>query len=167
MIKDIIFILGILCIIRYIYSNFFKSKNILLKTNNTKLNYQKTYIKKSFMTNCEKEFYNKLKDLNNDYLVIPQVNLATIINKKSKSLYQNELFKNIDFGIFDKNTMEILLLIELNDKTHNTYKRKQRDFNVKKICKSANIPLITFYTSYPNEKDYVIKRIRENICYKD
>ena len=42
-------------------------------------------------------------------------------------------------------------------------KRKNRDAKIKKICNAAGIPLLFFYTKYPNEKDYVINRIRNVI----
>ena len=57
----------------------------------------------------------------------------------------------------------MLLLIELNDGTHKLKKRKNRDAKIKKICNAAGIPLLFFYTKYPNEKDYVINRIRNII----
>lgn len=101
-----------------------KDKNINNKVNN--------YIKRNFMTSTEIIFYNKIKELNDEYIVIPQVNLGTIIEKKTKG-YRNELFKNIDFAIFSK------------------------DF------KNANIKLITFYTKYPNEKNWVLNRIKNEI----
>ena len=77
--------------------------------------------------------------------------------------YINELFKNIDFAIFDKDYKNVLLLIEINDSTHNKINRKDRDLKVKKICNDCNIKLITFYTKYPNEKEYVLKRIKEEL----
>lgn len=56
------------------------------------------YEKKELMTQYEQYFYNVIrKRLNHKYIIIPQVNLATIVNKKKKS-YCNELFRNIDFG---------------------------------------------------------------------
>ncbi len=109
------------------------------------------YKKKSIMTKAEMSFYNKIKCLEPEYKVIPQVNLAT------------DLFRNIDFAIFDNNLDAVLLLIELNDGTHNLKKRKRRDYKIKKICKAAGIPLLFFYTKYPNEKDYVINRIKDVI----
>lgn len=78
--------------------------------------------------------------------------MASIIEKKSYYKYNTELFRNIDFGIFDKNTFDILLLIELNDKTHKTASRRKRDLKARNICDNVNIKLITFYTTYPNEK---------------
>ena len=110
------------------------------------------------MSESEKRFYLKLKKLDDKYIIIPQVNLASIINKVSNQKYNTELFRNIDFGIFDKD-FNLLLLIELNDSTHNTKRRKSRDIKVKNICNSANIDLITFYTSYPNEENYVLNRV--------
>lgn len=91
-----------------------KDKNINNKVNN--------YIKRNFMTSTEIIFYNKIKELNDEYIVIPQVNLGTIIEKKTK-----------------------------------------RDRNLYDICKNANIKLITFYTKYPNEKSWVLNRIKNEI----
>ena len=119
------------------------------------------YESKKFMSDAEIKFYNKLSCLNDDYIVVPQVNLATIVHKKD-TRFHNELFRNIDFGIFSKE-FDLLLLIELNDKTHNKYDRKDRDLKVKKICNDTNIKLITFYTAYPNEKDYVIGRVKKEL----
>lgn len=122
----------------------------------------KIYEEKKFMTEYELDFYKKMQELNNEYNIIPQINLATIVQKRNKG-FINELFKNIDFAIFDKEFKKVLLLIELNDNTHNKINRKDRDLKVKKICNDSNIKLITFYTKYPNEKEYIINRIKEEI----
>lgn len=120
------------------------------------------YEKKPFMTDYEMVFYSNLRELEPEYKVIPQVNLATIVRKINKG-YINELFKNIDFAVFDSECKNLLLLIELNDSTHNKSNRKDRDLRVKRICNDANIKLITFYTKYPNEKEYVLNRIKNEI----
>lgn len=137
-----------------------QSKRIKKANNN-----EAVYSKKETLTKSEKEFLEKLKGLGPEYIIIPQVNLASVINK-SNSKYHNELFRNIDFGIFNKN-YELLLLIELNDATHQKLQRKDRDLKVKKILNDCNIPLLTFYTYYPNEKDYVINRILKTINGND
>lgn len=128
---------------------------------NTNPKNEKAYSKKKLMTGCEYEFYLKLMDLEPKYKIIPQINLATVINKTSASHNYLDLFRNIDYGIF------LLLLIELNDQTHSSTSRKSRDKKVKEICSKANIPLMTFYTSYSNNKDYVIKRIFDKIENKE
>lgn len=117
------------------------------------------YKQRRFMSVSEMFFYNKIAVLNEYYNVIPQINLATIVKKYPNSRYISELFRNIDFAIFTKDYSRLLLLIELNDKTHNYGYRKMRDEKVYKICKSANINLINFKASDINDKDEVIKKI--------
>ncbi len=119
----------------------------------------KEYIKRPFLTKYELSFYNILKNLPSKYIVVPQVNLATIVSSKNPSKYRSELFRNIDYVIFSENFSDTLLLIELNDSTHKKISRKDRDLKVKRICNSAELKLMTFYTSYPNEKEYVLSRI--------
>ncbi len=159
----------IIMIITYIFNNHNKEQKTN-KTTDALINKEELienksaveYVLKSFLSRSEVAFYNKIKELNEEYIVVPQVNLGTIVDK-TNGKYRNELFKNIDFGIFDKN-FKLLLLIELNDETHNTnIKRKDRDLRVKKILNDCNIKLLTFYTKYPNEKEYVINRIKKSI----
>lgn len=121
------------------------------------------YEKKPIMSDYEIMFYNRMKDLETEYNIVPQLVLSSIVDKKSKQKYRSELYRIIDFAIFSKDYSKLLLLIELNDNSHNQRKRKDRDLKVKKICNSAKIKLITFYTKYPNEKDYIINRIKKEI----
>lgn len=117
------------------------------------------YVSKSFMTPSEYKFYLTLSPLLSKYNIVPQVNLASIINKISNDRYSSELYRNIDYGIFTKDYSKLLLLIELNDSSHNEKRRRDRDLKVKKICNDAGIKLMTFFTKYPNEESYVIQRI--------
>ena len=124
------------------------------------------YHSKELITKYEKYFFDIIyQEFSNNYFVMPQVNLATIIDKIKDfpNQYQNELNRNIDIGIFDKENMTPLLLIEINDKTHNQHSRIERDKKVKQICQIAQIPLITFYSDKPNKKDYIIDRIKNSI----
>ena len=139
--------------------------NKLNNKHNVRSNRNITYSKKQLMTKYERYFYDVLIELKDELNieVMPQVNLGTIVNKKSNNRWQNELFRNIDFGIFTKDYEELLLLIEINDKTHNNYNRKYRDIKVDNIVNNAGIKLIKFYSNYPNKRDYIKNRIREEI----
>lgn len=97
---------------------------------------QTIYELKPFMTAYERKMYNVFLKLGDEYKVIPQIN-----------------------AIFDKECAKLLLLIEIDDASHDTYKRKQRDQKVNMICRDAGIKLLYFHTSYPNEENYVLKRI--------
>ena len=121
------------------------------------------YIQKPIMTEYEYRFYQILKELENKYIIVPQLNLAAVIKKVNNNRYYSELFRNIDFAIFSKDYKKLLLLIEINEQTHDRYKRQDRDLKVKKICNEVNVKLISFYTKYPNEKNYVINRIEKEI----
>lgn len=127
--------------------------------------------KKYFITKTERKYYNILNEIINEYNleIVPQVNLATIIDKP-KAKYANELYRNVDFGIFSKNYKELLLLIEINDRTHKKEYRKERDIKVNNYTKEAGINLITLYTyscyftSNMNEyKTYYIKNNKEDL----
>lgn len=120
-----------------------------------------SYESKSIMTEFEKEFYRKLEvAVPSGYIIQCQVPLSAIIKKISTSKYANELYRTIDFGIIDKDTFKIILLIELNDKTHLEGKRQYRDIKVKQICQEANIPLIAFWSNYENKVEYIAQRIK-------
>lgn len=124
------------------------------------------YKQKKLMTKTEKYFYNLFKYALDeyDYIVQPQVNLASIIEKETDYKYINELFRNIDFAIFDKDYSELLLLIEINDGSHFlSPERIERDNKVKSILNDANIKLVKFYPKYSNVKTKVINRLLESL----
>ena len=153
-----VILIGILIYIRFrIFKPKSNNENIDFPTLSSDTSKEIIYYKKKILSDNEIAFFNKFKELNGKYIIIPQVNLASIIEKHGGK-YHSELFRNIDFGIFDIN-YNLLLLIELNDKSHTNIKRKDRDLKVKKILSDCQIPLLTFYTYYPNEKGYVLNRI--------
>ena len=123
------------------------------------------YFRKPFMTRTEKDLFYKMKRLESELNVhvLPQISLASVIRKESRQRYQNELNRIIDFGIFDHDYTKLLLLVELNDPTHNMPERKRRDHKVRSICKEAGIKIMTFYTNKQNEELYVQNRIKEEL----
>ncbi len=136
-------------------------KNRKLQTKYTK--------KESLTTECENKFYKILKDnFSEKYEIHPQVPLSSIIEKQKNfnKQYQNELYRVIDFGIFSKDSLKPLLLIEINDKTHKTKERIERDNKVKEICDIAIIELLTFWTEYQNTEKYIVNRIKTSLDYK-
>lgn len=167
------FLFIIIIIILIIYFKNKKQKNNINNTKSHTINEQIItskriepiyYEAKSYLTPNEYLFYHKLINVSNDYIVIPQIPLASIV-RKINGKYRSELNRIIDFGIFDKN-FNLLLLIELNDASHNKPNRIDRDLKVKKILNDCYIKLITFHTKYPNNQEYIAKRVLENIKAK-
>jgi hypothetical protein len=126
-----------------------------------KNNFGYEYDAKPLMTQSELSFYNQLKTLESNKIhILPQITLANIVHKKGKYTHQTELFRNIDFGIFNE-SYRPELLIELNDKSHEQKSRKERNEKVKLICNSAGIDLIIIDTNNPDieiVKSYIKKK---------
>lgn len=102
-------------------------------------------VKPSLMTPTEKEYFRAIEAAVGDrYIVLPQVNLASVIDKTGEG-FRSELFRNVDFGVFDYDYSPVLL-IEINDNTHFRKDRMERDEKVGAILKKARLPLVTFWT---------------------
>ena len=103
------------------------------------------YLKDTLVTSSEMQYFRILDAyFGKDYRILPQVNLASIIDKEGGG-FRTELFRNVDFGIFDYDFRPILL-IEINDNSHFRKDRIERDEAVALILKKAHVPLVTFWT---------------------
>lgn len=120
-------------------------------------------LKSTLVTNTELKYLNCIKSvLPEGYLVQIQANLASFIIKTDGSRFQNELYRNVDFLITDL-TYRPMVVIEINDQSHLSPDRRERDEKVCKICEEAGIPLIKLWTSYGVNEEYIRKRINEAI----
>lgn len=91
----------------------------------------------------ELNFYNLIrKNIDNKFIIDPQTNLQTII-KTNTNKRNDELFRNIDYVIFEKINYSPILAIELNGLQHKTNAYNQeRDKSVQSILKDAQLPLL-------------------------
>lgn len=122
---------------------------------------QPIYTKKKLLSKVEIDFYRAIREIvNGQYRVYPQINLATVIEKQGDFKYQNELYRNIDFAIFDTDFSPIVL-IEINDNSHLQPERQKRDIKVRELCRQAGLPMITLWVDKGINKDYIKKRISE------
>lgn len=118
-------------------------------------------VKQTLLTKSEKDFYyGIIAAVPQGYSVFPQINLAAFINRKDDARFHNELFRNVDFLITDA-TFKPILVIEVNDQSHLTPDRKERDEKVQKICEEAGIPILKLWTSYGVNVEYIRSRIIE------
>lgn len=123
-----------------------------------------SYEKKPILTKSEQAFYKKLCNVASDaYLVEMQVALSSIMNKISDQKYASELNRIIDFALIDRVTFMPVLLIELNDPSHNQKKRQERDAKVKALCDKAGIKIIASWTNYENTTFYIKSRIQKEL----
>ncbi len=140
-------------------NNEIQSQNIENET--TAIKYE---IKSKYLSYYELKYYEAIQNiLEGKYILFPQVPLSQIIvvkNKKSK--YQSELYRVIDFCIFDKDYTP-LLCIEINDETHHQRNRYIRDKKVQNILNNAGLPLITLWTNFELNINYIENRIKQHI----
>ena len=120
-------------------------KNIKKGIENRFYNENKSYfLKKELLNEFEMRFYKLIrKSINYKYLIIPQINLQTIIETDSNKR-NDELYRNVDFGLFYAKSYKPFLLIELNGSQHYTNSYNiERDKSVKNILKKVELPLLT------------------------
>lgn len=125
-------------------------------------NPNKNYYRKTPVLNIhEKKFFHIMrKKIGDKFIITPQVNLQSIIETDSYER-NDELFRNIDFGIFDTEMYNPIMLIEVNGKQHeNDLYWKKRDNSVKEILEKSNI---LFYTISNEEFKNNTKRIADEI----
>lgn len=120
------------------------------------------YEKKPLVTANERAFQQAIwRNVPPGYRVIPQICLVSIIQKNYNNKFVNELFRIVDFGIFDEGYNPIVL-IEINDSSHYEPQRIARDYKVKDLLEKANIPLITLWTGFGINDEYIKKRLNEH-----
>ena len=115
--------------------------------------------KNKLLSNSEQNFYRAiLSAVPEGFCVFPQINLATFIRRTDNVRFHNELFRNVDFLITDAAFLP-KLVVEINDQTHHSPERKERDEKVQKICEEAGIPILKLWTNYGVNVDYIRGRI--------
>lgn len=121
-------------------------------------------LKGSILTPTELMFAEAIKrNLPEGYELSAQSNLATFIDRLDDARYRNELFRNVDFLVVDKKYAPILV-IEINDETHQRKDRQERDIKVARICGEAGIPIVKLWTKYGVNEAYIKSKIEETIA---
>ena len=119
--------------------------------------------KNKLLSNSEQNFYRAiLSAVPEGFCVFPQINLATFIRRTDNVRFHNELFRNVDFLITDAAFLP-KLVVEINDQTHHSPERKERDEKVQKICEEAGLPILKLWTSYGVNPEYIKGRIDETL----
>lgn len=118
-------------------------------------------------TKAERSFLGVLEQsISNEYRVFAKVRVADILSpskgkdRKTWQIAFNKISsKHFDYVLCQKNTLEIVAVIELDDKSHKTKKRMDRDLFLENACESANLLLIRFTA----KATYKIHEIQENL----
>ncbi len=121
-------------------------------------------VKKSLITNTERKYLRAVKDaLPDGYVVLPQVSLRSVLIRTDNAKFQNELFRIADGLICRVEDYHPVAVVEINDASHLQSDRRNRDTKVKNICEEAGLPIITLWTSYGINEEYIKQRVQNAI----
>lgn len=129
------------------------------------------YSRKPFLiTRPEHEFFDILVEVvGNQYQVFTQVHLPTILDhtihngQNWKGAFSHINGKSVDFVICDKAYIKPLLVIELDDKSHEREDRIERDGEVERMLKEAGMPLLRFENHGSFNKEEIKRLVLENL----
>jgi len=127
------------------------------------------YYKKNIMSEAEKRFFRFLEQTYGDkYYIFCQVNLHSMlgVNKQGKEFwrYANKINqKSVDFVLVNKETCEVLLVIELDDSSHLLPQRVERDLFLDKALKTAGIPLLRVKNAHSYKIDDLHAKLNEDL----
>ncbi len=107
-------------------------------------------LKTSLLSPAERSFFGVLTQaVGNSALIFAKVRVADILapqkgtNRRSWQQAFNRISsKHFDIILCRKDDLAVICAIELNDKSHNSAKRKGRDQFLREACESAQFPLI-------------------------
>jgi hypothetical protein len=104
--------------------------------------------KEYFFSNAEASFYHFLRQMTGESVIIfPHVALRDLISvagveKSSFYKFYNQIDrKQVDFLLVDSKSLKPMLVIELDDSSHQRADRMERDGFVEKVLATANIPI--------------------------
>jgi len=128
------------------------------------------YVHRDILSIAELRFFTVLKTLIPDDLYLsvkPRlgdlIDVEQIIKDKDAGWIRNygaaTWSKHIDFVIFDVETAEVILCIELDDASHNRAENKARDIFKNKALKAAEIPLLRIKVAHRYAPQTLQKKI--------
>jgi hypothetical protein len=108
------------------------------------------YCRGRFLSKNEKEFLRKLdRIVGARYRVFVQVRLADLVDVEtgvsSRSRWKaiSRVFaKSVDFVLCNRSTLDPVLILELDDRSHEAADRRRRDPLVDRVCAEAGLPLV-------------------------
>ncbi len=122
------------------------------------------FVQKAILTKAEIHFFKTLRDaLPEHFAIAPKVRIADIITctdaNWARGYGAKISSKHIDFVLYDRETFEIKLAIELDDKSHQKSDRQKRDQFVNESFRAAQVPLLRI----PTAARYDVTVLREMI----
>ena len=124
---------------------------------------------KSVLTFQERKLLGTIrKAINNEYIILMKVRMGDFIyianQPKDGTFYPNQvIFKHVDFLLCGKFRVEPLLVIELDDSSHNSAQRMESDKVKNEICDAVGLPYLRIALKKRYDPDLLRRQIKEKI----
>lgn len=125
-------------------------------------------LRDDFITKAEHHFYRSLQAAVADHaLIMAKVSLGDLFypRTKDRSLWRTHYNKvdrkHVDFLLVDKQTLQPLIGIELDDSSHKRTDRKERDRFVDSVFASAELPLLHFRAARAYDVGQISQRVTD------
>ncbi|CAM2907580.1 DUF2726 domain-containing protein [Shewanella loihica] len=123
---------------------------------------------KALFTPAERSFLGVLDNaVGEQYRILGKVRIADVITPEkgmTRQHWQNAFnkisAKHFDYLLCDKQTLDVIAAIELDDKSHKQAKTIARDQLVEDACRTAGLPLIRFDA----KRGYHVESVRTTIA---
>ncbi len=125
--------------------------------------------KMCIMTEAEMKCFGILfQAVEDKYYIFPQVHLSSFLDplafgRSRYGAFRHINGKSVDFVLCDKRELSPLLVIELDDRSHERQDRRSRDQEVERILKNAKIPILRLKYGYTTDPIKLATIIEENI----
>jgi len=121
----------------------------------------------ALMTAAERQFFHTLREaLGSEYAIFAQVRAADVILPERTwrraawwKAFIKVSCKHVDFVLVDPDTAYIHAAVELDDRSHDTPERRERDALLDAAFKQAGVPLLRFRVRRSYDPDEVGDRI--------
>lgn len=151
--KNILIVIILIGVCLWLLKKYFQDGSVKQSNennpDNAKVEPNLPYRKKQyFLTNNEHNFLHSIERIvENKYYVFPQVHFSEIICADGQQNFRNPYFQKIvyksaDFVLFDKQTVLPVLVIEVDDSTHNRSDRVERDDFINSVLEKCGIPIV-------------------------
>ncbi len=125
--------------------------------------------RESLFTYRERAFFKALiEDVGGQYSVFAKVRLADILwlanEPENRKYHSNQLHcKHFDFLLCEKGTYKPLLVIELDDSSHDKYEHRERDEFKDKVCAETRLKLWRPRVQQTYPKGFIAEQVRRQI----
>ena len=126
------------------------------------------YCRGRFLSKNEKEFLRKLdRIVGARYRVFVQVRLADLVdvetgasNRSRWKAISRVFAKSVDFVICNRTTFDPVMVLEVDDRSHEAADRRRRDQLVNRVCAEAGLPLVRFKARFLYSEGELVKQLQ-------